>query len=78
MLGGISTIHVETNCYPNPYQILLLVDLIVPARLRGSSKIHADIIPESEPHHRWLSNSQISELRPVLNPKLIDKLFSQV
>ena len=78
MLEDIPTIHFASNCYPNPHQILLFVYLIVPALLEGSSKIHADIIPELEPHHRWLSNPEISELRPVLKPKLVDKLVSQV
>jgi hypothetical protein len=78
MLEDISTIHFESNCYPNPRQILLFVDLIVPARLRGSSNTHADINSKSEPRHRWLSNPEISELRPVLDPKLVDKLFGQV
>ena len=56
MLEDVSTIHFESNFYPNPHQILLFVDLIVPARLRGISSAHEDIIPESEPHYRWLSN----------------------
>ena len=78
MLDDISTIHFESNFYPNPHQILLFVDLIVPARLRGISSAHEDIIPESEPHYRWLSNPEINELRAVLDTNLVDKLFSQV
>lgn len=78
MLDDISTIHFESNFYPNPHQILLFVDLIVPARLRGISSTHADIIPESKPHYRWLSNPEINELRAVLDTNLVDKLFSQV
>jgi len=78
MLDDISTIHFEANFYPNPHKILLFVDLTVPARLRGISSTRADIIPESEPHYRWLSNPETSKLRPVLDTNLVDKLLSQV
>lgn len=89
LLEDTSSIRIASNCYPNSRQLLPFVDLLIPARLESSSVADLNssldlIIPskdpnsEPEPHHKWVCAAEISRFGTILDPKLVDKLLSQV
>lgn len=80
LLEDISSIRIQGNCHPNPHQVLPFVDLVVPAHLQSddTGNLSPEPIPETQPHHRWVSGAQISELSTMLDPKLVDNILSQV
>lgn len=81
-----SSLRIQSSCHPNPQRALPLVELVVLAQLQFSGKSSSvssqdfspEVIPKTSSGHKWVPSTEIFELRPMLDPKLVDNILNQV